>query len=151
MFKSILTILLLIGTLFSKDIKVGSYLPCESCKNQFDQTIIVNKKTKMILLAFSQEKDELINNFLQENKNFLKKYKAYYVRDLSSVPSFVVSMFIKPNYKSYNYDIGLITNEQKAKKLPRKDDKITIIYLRKKKVRKILFKDNLDFLNKKRK
>jgi hypothetical protein len=60
-------------------------------------------------------------------------------------------MFIKPNYKSLDYDVGLILDESKALKLPKQDNKITIIYLRKKKVRKILFKDNLDFLIKKRK
>jgi hypothetical protein len=151
MHKIIIAIVLFSSILFSKDVKVGSYLPCESCKNQFDQTIIVDKKTKMLIVCFTQEQDEIVNQFLQDNKNFLKKYKAYYIRDLSSVPTFVVSMFIKPNYKSLDYDVGLILDESKALKLPKQDNKITIIYLRKKKVRKILFKDNLDFLIKKRK
>ncbi len=149
MIKTILTILFSTVILYSQEVKVGSYLPFEYCKNQFEQSIIVDKKTKMLIIAFSQEKGELINEFLQKNKNFLKKHKAYYLRDVSNVPTFVLSMFIKPKFKSYDYELGLICDEKNASLLPKKDDNITIIYLRKKKIRKILFKENLDFLIKK--
>jgi len=148
MIKTILAILFSTSILFAQDVKVGSYLPFEYCKNQFDQSIIVDKKTKMLIISFNQEQDQIVNEFLEKHKKFLKKHKAYYLRDVSTIPTFVLSMFIKPKLKSYDYEIGLVCDEKQALQIPKKEGKITIIYIRKKKIRRILFKDNLNFLAK---
>lgn len=128
------------------EIKTNDYLPFEHYKNQFDQDMIVDNNIKMLIVTFSKAKGEVIKEFLEVNKGFLKTKNAHYLADVSSVPSFVMSMFMKPKFKSYDYEMGLIYDEEKALSIPKKDDDITVIYLENKKVQKIDFIQNLDLL-----
>ncbi len=134
------------GFLYSTEVKLNDFLPFEYYKNQFDQDRIIDQKSQMVIVTFSKDKGAMINEFLEQNKDFLEKNNAHYLADVSSVPSFVMSMFMKPKFKSYEYDIGLIYDENKALSIPKKDDDITVIYLKDKKVSKIDFIQNLNSL-----
>ena len=144
--KMLFLVALVVSTLFSAEVKTNDFLPFEHYKNQFDQDRIIDQKSQMVIVTFSKDKGALINEFLEQNKAFLEQNNAHYLADVSSVPSFVMSMFMKPKFKSYEYDMGLIYDENKALSIPKKDDDITVIYLKDKKVSKIDFLQNLDSL-----
>ncbi|MEA1915571.1 MAG: hypothetical protein U9N30_09695 [Campylobacterota bacterium] len=147
--KTFFAMLLSSGLILAQEIKVGTYLPFEYCKDQFDQSVIIDKKSKLLIVTFSKEKGIVMKNFLQKNKDFLRKKRATYMSDVSDVPTFVMAMFMKPKFKSYNYQIGLIEDEKDALLMPKKEGLITVIHLRNKKIRKIEYKENLDYLIKK--
>lgn len=144
--KILLALFVISSTFLFAEVKVNEHLPFEHYQNQFDEDMIIDEKVKLVIVTFSKDKGAIINEFLENNKEFLQKKNAHYLADVSSVPSFVMSMFMKPKFKSYEYQMGLIYEEDKALNIPKKDDNITLIHLENKKVKNIEFIQTLDSL-----
>lgn len=141
--KFIVSMLVLSGLLFANSFKVGDNLSSFSCDNQFGKKVTVTSNTKKMIVAFSKEKGEIMKQFLDKNPDYLKTQNAIYIADVSSAPAFVTSMFMMPKFKSYTFEMGVITDESKAKQFPKQDDMISIISLEEGVVKNIEFKPTL--------
>lgn len=97
--------------------------------DQFDKELIVKEDTKKLIITFSKQKGVEIKEFLDSNPNYLKKENAIYAGDLSSAPSFITSMFMIPKFKKYSFSMGIIKDEDFAKRFPKKEKMITVIEL----------------------
>ena len=63
--------------------------------------------------------------------------------DASAVPGMIMSMFMLPKFKKYDYSIGLIEDEKEAGLFPQKENHLTVISLENHIVTHISFKQTL--------
>ena len=135
--------LLLYGVLFADVLKVKDKFPYDSFSDQFEKKLAITPQTKEIIISFSKKNGKAVKAFLQTHKGYLKKRQAVYLADVSSVPSLIMSLFMKPALKKYDFSVGLIEDEEIAEILPNVEGKTTVIRLEKMHIKSIKFIDNL--------
>jgi hypothetical protein len=135
--------LLLYGVLFADVLKEKDIFPYDGFIDQFDKKLTITHETKEIIISFSKQNGKAVKTFLETHKGYLKKKQAVYLADVSSVPSIVMSLFMKPALKKYNFSVGLVEDEEIAKVLPTVEGKTTVILLEKMYIKSIKFIDNL--------
>jgi hypothetical protein len=141
--KSLILFLFFTLSLFAIDVKIGDAINITNVKDQFEKTMSIDSSVKKIILSFTKENGEIVKSFLEQNPNYLKDNNIKYLADLSGAPSFVLSWFMMPKFKKYNYSMGIVTDENKLKNIPRQNEKITIITLNNLKITNIEFVSNL--------
>ena len=141
--KILLSIFVLASFLFGAVIQSGENLSQLKWNDQFDKEIKVQKDTKKLIVVFSKEKGAKLKEFFDQNKDYLKYQNAFYLADVSAAPSLVTSMFMIPKFKDYSFSMGVIRDEDFAKKFPKKEGMITIINLEEFVVTSIEFKNIL--------
>jgi hypothetical protein len=129
--------------IFASVIDIKENLSSFKIADQFDKELTIKNSTKKLIVAFSKEKATQIKDFLYANPNYLESQNAIYISDVSSAPSFVTSMFMIPKFKDYPFSMGLIRDEDIAKRFPKKEGLITIIHLNDTVVTKIEYRKSL--------
>jgi hypothetical protein len=114
---------------FASNLEIGQKFPFDSFENQHGKALVITNDTKKLIVAFTKKQGEVVKEFLAKNKAYLKDNDAVYLTDVSSVPSFVMSMFMLPKFKEYEYEMGLIKDEVKAQTIPVNGEQLTIIEL----------------------
>lgn len=142
--KIVLALAFFANIIFASVIQNGENLKDLKVNDQFDKQMIVKKDIEKIIVAFSKQKGAQIKEFLDKNPNYLESNKALYFADVSAAPSFVTNLFMIPKFKDYSYKMGLIRDEEFAKRFPKKDDKISIINIKEFVVTNIEFKDSIE-------
>ena len=129
--KILITSLLLISTLFA-ELKVGEAFPALTLVDQFDtKTEIQRKGSATLLLSFEKDVSSSIKKYIDsKEKDFLAKNNIMYISDISSMPSFITSMFAIPKMKKFDFKISLINDEKEALFLDRKEGKVTVVTLK---------------------
>jgi len=129
--KILITSLLLISTLFA-ELKVGESFPTLTLVNQFDTKMEIKKTgSTTLLLSFEKGVSSSIKNYIDsKEKGYLAKNNIIYISDISSMPSFITSMFAIPKMKKFAFKIALINNEKEASFLDRKAGRVTVITLK---------------------
>jgi len=135
--------LLLCGVLFADILKVNDTFPYDSFIDQFDKKLAITSETKEVIISFSKKNGKAVKTFLETHNGYLKKRQAVYLADVSSAPSLAMSLFMKPAMQKYNFNIGLIEDEETAKVLPAVEGKTTVIRLEKRHIKSIKFVDSL--------
>jgi hypothetical protein len=135
--------LLLYGAVFADALKVKDTFPYDGFIDQFDKKLAITPETKEIIISFSKKNGKVVKTFLETHKGYLKKRQAVYLADVSSVPSLVMSFFMKPALQKYNFSVGLIEDGEIAETLPTVEGKTTVISLEKMHIKSIKFIDNL--------
>lgn len=130
-------------SLLADPLKKNEILKVTEFTDQFERPLIITKDTQKIIISFSKANGAAVKDFLYANRDYLAKNSAVYLADVSSVPGFVMSMFMLPKFEEYYFKMGLIEDEKKALYFPRKDDKLTIIHMTDLMVKEIEFRDNL--------
>jgi len=133
---------ILLGLLIASTIGINSNLSNLKIEDQFEKTLPITKNTKQIIIAFSKDKGKAFNEFLTKHPNYLKSQNALFFVDISSIPSLIVKLFIVPKFQTFPYKIGLIKEKVFAKKLPKKEGMLTILYLKNFIIKKIEYKPN---------
>lgn len=128
---------------FASEIAVGQQFLETSFVNQHEKNLEITNDTKKVIIAFTKKSGSVVNDFLNENKGYLKDTQSVYLTDVSQVPSFVMSFFMLPKFREYYYEIGLVEDESISKLLPKKDEMLTIIELDNRKITSISFSKNL--------
>ena len=143
--KILITSLLLVSTLFA-EIKVGEAFPKLTLVDQFDvKTQINTKGSTTLLLSFEKDVSASIKAYIgSKEKDFLNKNNIMYISDISSMPSFITSMFAIPKMKKFTFSISLIYEEKEAKLLDRKEGKVSVITLKNNIVQTIRYSDAKD-------
>lgn len=122
-----------VGNTFPEDIKL---------QDQFEKPYSLKGKE---VIVYSADKDSgkfahsVVDSYPTE---VLEEKKIAYISDMSGVPSLVYSFFMEDKFKEYDYKLGIIWEEDDAKKLSAKDSHATVYKLEDKKIVEIMyFKD----------
>ncbi|WGZ93116.1 MAG: hypothetical protein QJT81_14995 [Candidatus Thiothrix putei] len=128
------------ATAFAAELKVGDTLPTISLKDQHDKAITVAADVQTLLFAIEKPPSELLNTYLmKQDKDFLTTKKAYFLADISGMPSMITKMFALPNMRERPYSILLAHDAKEAEFMPRQKDHVTLVKVKAGKVDKILF------------
>ena len=141
--KLLLLTLLCVGlntTAFAAELKVGDSLPAITLKDQHDKAITVAADVQTLLFAIEKPPSEMLNTYLmKQDKDFLTTKKAYFLADISGMPSMITKMFALPNMRERPYSILLAHDAKEAEFMPRQKDHVTVVKVKVGKVDKILF------------
>jgi len=110
--------------------------------DQFDKAHTLSNDTKILLLTFSKNISHTIRDFLKSQPaDYLSSRNAFYVADISPMPTVIRNAFAMPDLKKSNYPVLLMYDKEIAEKF-RNDDKkdlIMVVELNSKKIEKISF------------
>jgi hypothetical protein len=125
---------------FAAELKVGDALPAISMNDQHDKPITVAADVQTLLFAIEKPPSELVNTYLmKQDKDYLTTKKAYFLADISGMPSMITKMFALPNMRQRPYSILLAHDAKEAEFMPRQKDHVTVVKVKAGKVEKILF------------
>ncbi len=103
--------------------------------DQFDQTTIIVKEDRIILVVFDKSEYDDVNHFLEtKSKEYLVKHHIRLASDISTMPSTVYSLFAQPNMQKLNWKLILLKDIKIAKKIEHKEGKLTLHTLHEKKI-----------------
>jgi len=141
--KSILILAFAAIAAFASGVEIGQKFPQLSFENQHEEQLLIDNDTKKVIIAFSKESGAIVKDFLDQNDGYLQQNSAIYLVDVSRVPSLVMSMFMMPSFRKYDFEMGLIKDKIFADSLPRQGSNLTIIELDNLEVTSIDFSKNL--------
>lgn len=144
-------LLLASSSIYADMLQVGKALPTIELKNQHGKVIKVGDNVKTIVFAVEKTPSDLINSFLmKKDATFLANNKAYFIADISGMPSMITKMFAIPKMKKRPYDILLADKGEQSKVLtiPRKKNFVTVLKIAAGKIREIEFVDKVEQLTK---
>jgi len=119
------TILLFVAT-FANALNTGDATPSFAIKDQFEKSNTIAADAKTIIVAGDRDASEVIRDYLlTKEKGFLEGNKAYYVADISGMPSLITKFFALPKMKKYPFSI-LLVDEEQSKSFNKKEGKITV-------------------------
>ena len=137
--KKILTVSLVFSVMLFAGFKVGDTFPALHLSDQFEKQTDVTNQTRYILMAFEKDVSvETANFFKKQPKGFLEKKHLLYISDISSMPSFITSMFALPKMKKYPFSVLLI-NDDRGKVFDKKEGLLTRYTLKHHKITAIDF------------
>ncbi len=136
--KKVLLSLIFVVSMFA-EFKVGDKIENFILPDQFDNNLTFNSQVKTVIIAFDKDVAVNINDFLKtKDKNFLANHKALFIADISSMPTFVTTMFALPKMRKYPYSVMLIYDDF-GKKFNRQENKFTVYKLKDLKIEEILY------------
>lgn len=119
------TLLLFVAT-FANALNIGEATPTFAIKDQFEKTHKIASDAKTILVAADKGTSEILRDYLlAKDKNFLSTNKAYYIADISGMPSLIAKFFALPKMKKYPFSI-LLVDEEQTKSFTKKEGNITV-------------------------
>ena len=155
--KLLLSLLLLNSALFAKEIKnltqdhiykVGESVLDFTLQSQHDRLLSLKPTTKYLWITYDKLSTRKQNLFVAKRKGFLEKTQSILIADMSVAPSGIFTFFIHPRMKRfphqllYSFDINL------SKSFPYKENHITIMKLKNKVVKEIVFINSEEDLEK---
>jgi len=143
--KIIFSALLFVAT-FANALSVGDSTPTFAIKDQFEKAHTIAADTKTILVAADKATSEIMRDyFLTKEKGFLEANKAYYVADISGMPSLIAKFFALPKMKKYPFSI-LLVDEDQTKEFTKKEGNITVYSVTDGKISDVKYIKNADEL-----
>ncbi len=136
--KILFTVLLSLAT-FANALNIGDATPSFQIKDQFKKDNVIKADTKIILFAGDKGMSEVLRDYLKpKGKGFLESKKAYYMADISGMPSLIAKFFALPKMKKYPFSI-LLVDEEQTKSFDKKEDNITVYTIKDGKVSDIKY------------
>lgn len=124
--KKILFSLLLAGATIANALNIGDSTPTFQIKDQFEKNHVIKADAKTLLVAADKGTSEILRDYFNTKpKGFLEENKAYYIADISGMPSLIAKFFALPKMKKYPFSI-LLVNEEQTKSFNKKEGNITI-------------------------
>lgn len=137
--KHLLLISLLLTATLWADFKVGDKLPDITLLDQFDKEFKVEASDTLLIMAFEKDISVTVNEYLKSKPAaFLADNHAKYISDISTMPSFITSMFALPKMKKYPFSVLLI-RDNFGEQFDRKQGRITVYHLKKNTVDSVQF------------
>jgi hypothetical protein len=127
-------------------LKVAEHFPADTFKDQFGNTMKITPKDRWICMTFEKSVSKALTKKVKSvPKGFLEKHHVKIISDISSMPSFITSMFALPMMKKYPFSVWLIEDES-GKQYDRKKGYVTLYRLKRNKVVSISYlkPDELD-------
>ncbi len=110
--------------------------------DQFDKAHTLGDDTKTLIFTFAKATSHIVRDFLQKQpSDYLSSRHAYYVADISPMPTVIRNAFAMPDLKKSDYPVLLIYDANIAKNFRDEahKDAIMIVTLENKKVSDIQF------------
>jgi len=101
--------------------------------DQFNKTHKIDKNTKLLILSFTKATGHMVKGFLSKQpKGYLSSKNAFFIADISPMPTVIRNAFALPDLKKSNYCVLLIYDKKIASKIKndKKADKVAIITLK---------------------
>ncbi|WP_415397674.1 hypothetical protein [Sulfurimonas sp. CS5] len=102
-------------------------------------------KNGIWIIAWDKTTTKMLNQYFDEHK---MPENLNIIVDTSQIPSGIFSFFVRPSMKNYKHSILLSFDEKYNLTLPFKEDMITLLYIEKTKVKKIIYIKNIEELEK---
>jgi len=100
----------------------------------------IDDDTRTILISFEKDTGKLVNSYLDKKyPPYLSKVNAVFIADISKMPSLITRFFALPKLRKYKHLIYLHYDDEFVNTIPNKEDKVTVIKLKNKKVLSISF------------
>lgn len=117
---------LLMTTALFAEFKAGEKLPLLSLPDQFDNKLQIKSTDRVLIISFEKETSSAINDYLKTKPaNYLQEHHAWYIGDISAMPSLITTMFAIPKMKKLPFSVMLIKDDF-GKNFSRKEGKITV-------------------------
>jgi len=113
--------------------------------DQFDKAHTLSSDTKTLVLTFSKEISHVTRDFLQaQPADYLSSRNAYYIADISPMPTVIRNAFAMPDLKKSAYPVLLMYDGAIAAKFRDEAHKnsIMIVSLENKKITSVKFADD---------
>ncbi len=111
-------------------LNIGDKVPSFQIKDQFDKKHSIKADTKLIVVAGDMDASDVLKEYLKAKpKGFLESKKAYYIADISGMPSLISKFFALPKMKKYPFSI-LLVDEEQVKSFDKKDENITVYIIK---------------------
>lgn len=130
-------------------LNVGSEITF-SLPDQFDTKHTINDSTEILILSFAKASGHLVKEFLSNQpKDYLSKREAFFVADISPMPTVIRNTFALPDLKKSSFSVLLIYDKAIASQIKNdaQADKIAIVTLKNKKVINTIYIQTKEELN----
>ena len=100
--------------------------------DQFDKSHSINNDTKILILSFAKASGHMVKEFLQtQDKNYLSNKNAYFIADISPMPTVIRNTFALPDLKKSSYPVLLIYDGSISAQIKNADkaDKVAVVTL----------------------
>ncbi len=100
--------------------------------DQFDKSHSINNDTKILILSFAKASGHMVKEFLQtQDKNYLSNKNAYFIADISPMPTVIRNTFALPDLKKSSYPVLLIYDGAISAQIKNADkaDKVAVVTL----------------------
>jgi len=130
-------------------LSIGETLPAITLADQHGATVSLAADTRLILFAADKDAADLVNDYLtNQTETFLTENRAYFLSDISGMPSVVTRLFALPKMRERPYSILLGYSEESLAVLPRKAGMVSVIQLLDGSVQQISFAGDKEELQK---
>lgn len=138
-----------IFSLYPETLSVGSEWFPRNFKDQFENSLVVNESTVVILFVSDMEASKVANEVLQkETFDSLSKKNIVFISDIHRMPGLITRFIALPKMKGYSYPMALIREPGIAKDIPVEKGKVSIFFLKKFKIIDFQFTNNAENLGK---
>jgi hypothetical protein len=124
--------------LWAEMLHVGESVTPISLQSQHDRSYTLKDQAYWII-TWDKETTREANLFLEKFPEFLEKYNAAMIVDVSQVPSGIFSLFVKPRMQSFTHPILLSFDTAYNLTLPYQEGKVTLLSLKNTKITAIDF------------
>jgi hypothetical protein len=122
------------------ELKVGDTLPTISLKDQHDKAVTVATDAQTLIFTVEKPASDLVNDYLKtQAADYLIAQKAYFLADISGMPSMITKMFAIPKMQERPYAILLGYEADALAFMPRQQNHVTVVKVKANKVEQILF------------
>ena len=116
-------------------------------ENPDGQKMTIPDTTKTIVVSFEKDTGKLVNNYLDTKQPaYLSRLNSVFIADINRMPTIITKLFALPKLRDYKHPIYLHYQEEFEKYVPSKEEQITIIKLKDKKVQSISYISTQDEL-----
>ncbi len=119
------------GANVSDGLNIGSHVSF-TLPDQFDKSHKVGDDAKILILSFAKATGHTVKGFLSKQpKDYLTSRNAFFIADISPMPTIIRNTFALPDLKKSAYSVLLIYDGEIAKKIKneKQADKIAIATL----------------------
>lgn len=118
------------GAAGAENAEVGKPFPPYTVQDAFEQTNVLQKTTRFVIVASEKSVSEKVNEWLKTKaQDFLPRHTTEYVSDITPMPGIITELFARPKMKKYPFKILLARDERFAKTYPSQPGKIALFVL----------------------
>ena len=118
------------GAVWADKAEVGKPFPPYTVQDAFEQTNVLQKTTRFVIVASEKSVSEKVNEWLKTKApDYLPRHATEYVSDITPMPGIITELFARPKMKKYPFKILLARDEAFAKTYPSQPGKIALFVL----------------------
>jgi hypothetical protein len=107
---------------------VGQSVSSLELEDQHGNHTTLTAMPKTLIMAYEKGTGATVNEYLNaQDKEYLNKYNAVFIADISQMPGLVTKLFALPKMRKYIHTVLLIQDEHQGLQFPSKEEKITVL------------------------